>query len=165
MKKIIIPLITLFLCLTLMGCSKKKETRPAKQEDTTSEDVFVEENKSDSTDTKTPAEEKNETAAKKEFNRNVEIDGVMYTPENIADADVDTSIAYVKGVFGENVKYTLKIIGAGWDLFADIDGVVIDSASFGDDCEAIIKLREIWKSGSHITVHSSSTVEAGCGLH
>ena len=111
----------------------------------------------------TPADEPS-ASGKKEFNWNVEINGVMYTPENIHDSDVDTSIAYVKGVFGDNVKYSLETIGAGWDLFADIDGVVVDSGSFGNDCAAIVKLREIWKSGSHITVYSSPAVKDACGL-
>ena len=98
------------------------------------------------------------------YNWNVEINGVMYTPENIHDADVDTCIAYVKGVFGEDVKYSLETIGAGWDLFADLDGVVVDAASFGNDCEIIRKLCAIWKSGSHITVDFSPFVADACGI-
>ena len=164
MKKTIILLITLLMCLLFVGCSKQEETQPVKQEDTTSEEVSVEENKSDASDSETPTEEKDDTTSKKEYNWNVKINGVMYTPENIAEADVDTCIAYVKGVFGENVKYSLKTIGAGWDLFADLDGVVVDAASFGNDCETIRKLCAIWKSGSHISVDFSPYVADACGI-
>ena len=104
------------------------------------------------------------SSGKKEYNWNVEINGVMYTPDNIADADVDTCIAYIKGVFGENVKYSLKTIGAGWDIWADIEGVVVDGASIGNDCETIRKLCAIWKSGSHISVDFSPYVADSCGL-
>ena len=111
----------------------------------------------------TPADEPT-TSGKKEFNWNVEINGVMYGPDEIAKADVDTSIAYVKGVFGDNVKYNLETIGAGWDLFYDLDGVVVDTASFGNDCDAIAQLRAIWKAGGHITTRVSAVAEEACGF-
>ena len=105
-----------------------------------------------------------EEPAGEKFNWYVEIDGVVYGPDDLVDIDVDTAIAYIKGVFGPDVKYSLETIGAGWDLWYDLDGVVVDAASFGNDCETIAKLRKIWKSGSRITCRNSPFVNDACGL-
>ena len=165
MKKIIISLITLLMCLSFAGCSKKQEeTQSAKEEETAAEEAPVEEEKSEPVDNDAQAKETEDAADKKEFNWYVEIDGVTYGPDEIAKADVDTSIAYIKGVFGEDVKYSLETIGAGWDLFYDLDGVVIDTNFFGNDCDTIAKLRKIWKAGGHITTRVPPAAEDACNF-
>ena len=161
MKKIIIALIALLMCLALVGCSAKEQPQPEKKEEKT-EEAAVEEETSETAETETPDEDSEDTAAKKEYNWYVEIDGVTYGPEEIAQADVETSIAYIKGVFGEDVVYSLETIGAGWDLWYDLDGVVVDTNSFGNDCDTIAKLRKIWKAGGHITTRTPPAVEDAC---
>ena len=95
------------------------------------------------------------------INWNVTVNGVTYGPEEIVNTNLETSLEWLKQIFGDKLSYTTR------ELYSDgvfRDGIVVHSSTFDDDCSALEILVGIAKKGGFITSDASDRLFEACGL-
>lgn len=95
------------------------------------------------------------------FNWYVDIDGVVYGPDEIAHTDLETSIKWLEKVYGDKLSYFIGEV--------ETDGVfrnaaIVNSSTYDSDCENMRMLISIVKKGGYITVKGSDSLYNACGF-